>query len=93
MKKISIIVIIVIVVLVGCLLLNSNIIKPNIAKLDISSPENIVTKIEAEVYSTSTPVDTYATIRWGEQGTYRNKDVSAMGVYLNGTDQKLLNFF
>lgn len=93
MKYLLTIIILTIIVAVGYYLLNPKFTEPNIITLDTADPAIIVTNIENSVYSTSTPVDKYATIRWAESGTHRNKDIAATGVYLSNSSQNLVQLF
>jgi len=94
MKKIIIVLIAIVVVILGYLWLRSfEACCSQRIDIDMSSPQNIVTKIETEVYATSIPIDQDATIRWGEEGTGRNKDVPSFGVYISGYDQDIFQSY
>jgi hypothetical protein len=56
----------------------------------IIKPQDIISKIVSDIYATTTPINLYANIRWGENGTYRNKDVSAFGINISNTDSNII---
>jgi hypothetical protein len=59
-------------------------------RLNSSQPKDIVLAVQEFIYSTSTPIDEYANIRWGEKGTFRNKDVPAFWASTQSTDGDLI---